>query len=108
MMTDDYYKHNDIAGLMAFVAQQPDPFIDALMLNTIAFQLADERRALARSRAAHQARPNGVKSPAEASGIFRQLAYREAESAAAANEYLRPRTGATGQIRQMPTRPIRT
>lgn len=46
MMTDGYYKENDIPGLVAFVAQQPDGYVDALMLNTIAFQMADERRSL--------------------------------------------------------------
>ena len=46
MMTDDYYKQNDIAGMMAFVGQQPDNFVDALMLNTIAFKMADERRSV--------------------------------------------------------------
>ncbi len=46
MMTDDYYKQNDIAGMMAFVGQQPDSFIDAGMLNTIAFKMADERRSV--------------------------------------------------------------
>lgn len=46
MMTDGYFKNNDIRGLTAFVAQQPDAHLDVLMLNTMAFQLADERRSL--------------------------------------------------------------
>jgi thiol-disulfide isomerase/thioredoxin len=46
MMTDGYYKQNDIRGLVAFVEGQPDAQIDVLMLNTIAFQMADERRSL--------------------------------------------------------------
>ncbi|GAB2574760.1 TlpA family protein disulfide reductase [Spirosoma areae] len=46
LLTDGYFKNNDIRGLVAFVEQQPASFIDVLMLNTMAFQLADERRSL--------------------------------------------------------------
>ncbi|MCK8493979.1 TlpA family protein disulfide reductase [Spirosoma sp. RP8] len=46
MMTDGYFKNNDIRGLVAFVEQQPVAHTDVLMLNTMAFQLADERRSL--------------------------------------------------------------
>ena len=45
-MTDGYFKNNDIPGLVAFVEQQPASSIDVVMLNTMAFQLADERRSL--------------------------------------------------------------
>ncbi|QHV93730.1 TlpA family protein disulfide reductase [Spirosoma endbachense] len=46
MMTDGYFKNNDIRGLVPFVDQQPVSHTDVLMLNTMAFQLADERRSL--------------------------------------------------------------
>ncbi|QJW89610.1 redoxin domain-containing protein [Spirosoma taeanense] len=46
MMTDGYFKNNDIRNLVAFVEQQPASQTDVLMLNTMAFQLADERRSL--------------------------------------------------------------
>ncbi|WP_338868238.1 TlpA disulfide reductase family protein [Spirosoma sp. SC4-14] len=46
MMTDGYFKNNDIQELVRFVEQQPTTHTDVLMLNTIAFQLADERRSL--------------------------------------------------------------
>ncbi|GAB3014439.1 redoxin family protein [Spirosoma pulveris] len=46
MMTDGYFKNNDISGLVAFLEKQPTSHTDVLMLNTIAFQLADERRSL--------------------------------------------------------------
>ncbi|MFD2574063.1 redoxin domain-containing protein [Spirosoma soli] len=46
MMTDGYFKNNDIRGLVAFVEQQPANHIDVLMLNTMAFQMADDKRAL--------------------------------------------------------------
>jgi thiol-disulfide isomerase/thioredoxin len=45
-MTDGYFKNNDIAGLITFVGQQPPTHLDVLMLNTMAFQLADEKRSL--------------------------------------------------------------
>ena len=45
-MTDGYFKNNDIRGLVAFVEPQPAAHIDVLMLNTMAFQLADEKRSL--------------------------------------------------------------
>ena len=45
-MADGYFKNNDIRGLVAFVEPQPVSNIDVLMLNTIAFQLADEKRSL--------------------------------------------------------------
>lgn len=45
-MTDGYFKNNDITGLVTFVDQQPATHIDVLMLNTMAFQLADEKRSL--------------------------------------------------------------
>ena len=45
-MTDGYFKNNDIRGLVAFVEQQPAPHIDVLLLNTMAFQMADEKRSL--------------------------------------------------------------
>ena len=46
MMTDGYFKQNDIRGLVTFVDGQPATQVDVLMLNTMAFQLADERRSL--------------------------------------------------------------
>ncbi len=46
LMTDGYFKANDIKGLVTFVEQQPAAHTDPLMLNTMAFQLADERRSL--------------------------------------------------------------
>lgn len=46
MMTDGYFKNNDIRGLVTFVDQQPVAHTDVLMLNTMAFQMADERRSL--------------------------------------------------------------
>ncbi|MCX6215919.1 TlpA disulfide reductase family protein [Spirosoma sp.] len=46
MMTDGYFKNNDIPGLVTFVEKQPASHTDVLMLNTIAFQMADERRSL--------------------------------------------------------------
>ncbi|WP_080239490.1 TlpA disulfide reductase family protein [Spirosoma rigui] len=45
-MADGYFKNNDIAGLITFVDQQPPAHLDVLMLNTMAFQLADEKRSL--------------------------------------------------------------
>lgn len=45
-MTDGYFKNNDIRGLVTFVEAQPATHIDVLMLNTMAFQLADEKRSL--------------------------------------------------------------
>lgn len=45
-MTDGYFKNNDIRGLVAFVEPQPASHVDVLMLNTMAFQLADEKRSL--------------------------------------------------------------
>jgi thiol-disulfide isomerase/thioredoxin len=46
LMTDGYFKNNDIKGLLTFVEQQPLEKTDVLMLNTMAFQLADEGRSL--------------------------------------------------------------
>ena len=46
MMTDGYVKANDIPGLMTFVETQPTAHTDPMMLNTIAFQLADDKRSL--------------------------------------------------------------
>lgn len=46
MMTDGYFKNNDIKELVGFVEQQPTAHTDVMMLNSIAFQLADERRSL--------------------------------------------------------------
>lgn len=46
MMTDSYFKNNDIKGLLPFVEQQPAAQTDVLMLNTLANQLAEERRSL--------------------------------------------------------------
>ena len=46
MLTDGYFKANDIPGLMAFMEAQPATHTDPLMLNTMAFQLADEKRSL--------------------------------------------------------------
>ncbi|GAB3989349.1 hypothetical protein GCM10028807_14060 [Spirosoma daeguense] len=48
-MTDSYFKQNDIAGLVKFVEPLPAAQTDVLVLNTIAFQLADERRSLPES-----------------------------------------------------------
>ncbi|HLL95973.1 MAG TPA: redoxin family protein [Spirosoma sp.] len=45
-MADGYFKNNDIGGLVTFVEAQPASHIDVLMLNTMAFQLADEKRSL--------------------------------------------------------------
>lgn len=45
-MTDGYFKNNDIRELVTFVDPQPAAHIDVLMLNTMAFQLADEKRSL--------------------------------------------------------------
>ncbi len=44
MMTDGYYKNNDIRGMLALVNALPPTQTDILMLNTIAFQMADEKR----------------------------------------------------------------
>ncbi len=44
MMTDGYYKNNDIRGMLALVNTLPPTQTDVLMLNTIAFQMADEKR----------------------------------------------------------------
>lgn len=85
MMMDGYYKNNDIRGLMTLVEQLPPAHIDVLMLNTIAFQLADEgrnlpeaeqliRRALALLKT--QSRPGSVTAanwPAEQPNRQRQL-----------------------------------
>lgn len=46
MMTDGYFKNNDIRGLVTFVEQQPATSIDVLMLNSMASQLAEDRRSL--------------------------------------------------------------
>lgn len=46
VMTDGYFKNNDIRGLMTFVEKQPTAQTDALVLNTIANQLAEEKRSL--------------------------------------------------------------
>ncbi|MVM34062.1 redoxin domain-containing protein [Spirosoma sp. HMF4905] len=46
IMTNGYFKNNDIRGLVAFVEQQPTTQTDVLVLNTIAYQLAEERRSL--------------------------------------------------------------
>jgi thiol-disulfide isomerase/thioredoxin len=46
MMTDGYFKNNDIRGLVAFVEPQPAAQIDVLMLNGMASQLAEDRRSL--------------------------------------------------------------
>lgn len=46
VMADGYFKNNDLRGLLTFVDAQPASHIDVLMLNTMAFQLAEERRAL--------------------------------------------------------------
>ncbi len=46
LMTDGYFKASDIPGLMTFVETQPATHTDPMMLNTIAFQLADEKRSL--------------------------------------------------------------
>ncbi len=45
-MTDGYFKNNDIPGLVAFVEPLPPVHINVLMLNTMAFQLAEEKRFL--------------------------------------------------------------
>ncbi len=46
IMTDGYFKNNDISGLMAFLDKQPAANVDVTMLNAMAFQLAEERRSL--------------------------------------------------------------
>ena len=46
MMTDGYYKNNDIPGMVAFVTQQPDAYVDPMMLSSIVFLMADDRRSL--------------------------------------------------------------
>ena len=46
MMTDGYFKNGDIPGLVKFVNEQPEAQTDVLMLNTMAFQMADDRRSL--------------------------------------------------------------
>ena len=46
VITDGYFKNNDIRGLIAFAEQLPVAQTDVLVLNTIANQLADERRSL--------------------------------------------------------------
>ena len=46
VMTNEYFKNNDIPGLVALVEQQPIAQTDPLVLNTIAYQLAEERRSL--------------------------------------------------------------
>ncbi len=45
-MADGYFKNNDIRGLVTFIEPQPATYVDVLMLNAIAFQLADEKRSL--------------------------------------------------------------
>ncbi len=46
LMTDGYFKNGDIQGLLTFVEGQPTSHTEPLMLNTMAFQLAEERRSL--------------------------------------------------------------
>ena len=46
VMTDGYFKNNDIRGLVAFVEKQPVSHTDVLVLNTIGSQLAEEKRSL--------------------------------------------------------------
>jgi thiol-disulfide isomerase/thioredoxin/GrpB-like predicted nucleotidyltransferase (UPF0157 family) len=46
LITDGYFKNNDIKGLVTFVEQLTPAQTDVLMLNTMAFQLADERRSV--------------------------------------------------------------
>ncbi|WP_332367993.1 TlpA disulfide reductase family protein [Spirosoma telluris] len=46
IMTNGYFKNNDIRGLVSFVEQQPINQTDVLVLNTIAYQLAEEKRSL--------------------------------------------------------------
>ena len=46
VITDGYFKASDIRGLVAFAEQLPVAQTDVLVLNTIANQLADERRSL--------------------------------------------------------------
>ncbi|GAB3946351.1 hypothetical protein GCM10028805_16700 [Spirosoma harenae] len=46
IMTNGYYKNNDIRGLVTFVDKLPDAQIDPLVVNTIVVQLAEERRSL--------------------------------------------------------------
>ncbi|MBD2700368.1 TlpA family protein disulfide reductase [Spirosoma sp. BT702] len=46
VMTDGYFKNNDIAGLVKFIEPLPVAQTDLSVLNTIAFQLADEKRSL--------------------------------------------------------------
>lgn len=46
LLTDGYYKNNDIPGMVTFVTQQPDAYIDPMMLSSIVFLMADDRRAL--------------------------------------------------------------
>ncbi len=46
IMTDSYFKNNDIRGLMTFIDGQPASLVDVTMLNTMAFRLAEEQRSL--------------------------------------------------------------
>ncbi|GAB4033592.1 redoxin domain-containing protein [Spirosoma gilvum] len=46
VMLNSYFKNNDIKGLIAFAEKQPASQTDVLVLNTIANQLAEERRSL--------------------------------------------------------------
>ncbi|MBN8822540.1 MULTISPECIES: TlpA disulfide reductase family protein [unclassified Spirosoma] len=46
VMLNSYFKNNDIKGLIAFAEKQPAAQTDVMVLNTIANQLAEERRSL--------------------------------------------------------------
>ncbi|WP_420150458.1 redoxin family protein [Spirosoma sp.] len=65
MMTDAYFKNNDIKGLLTFLEQpqaaQPDP----LMLNSMANLLAEERRSLPEAQQLAQRGINILKSQAK-------------------------------------------
>lgn len=46
LIIDGYFKNGDSKSLLSFVETQPAAHLDVIQLSTMAFQLADERRAL--------------------------------------------------------------
>ena len=98
-MADGYFKNNDIRGLVAFVEPQPVSNIDVLMLNTIAFQLAEEKRFLPEAQRLVNKAMTVLKNAGQTAGRSGQLGRRKAGSATAVAQYPRPDAGAAGQTR---------
>ncbi|UFH52870.1 TlpA disulfide reductase family protein [Spirosoma sp. KNUC1025] len=81
MITDGYFKNNDIKGLLAFIEPQPANQLDPLMLNSMASLLAEERRALPEAQLLAeraltvlktQTKPQDLKGSWEAEKLSRQ------------------------------------